>query len=103
VERIFLLSPASCGGKRARILLRPQANFALARALRSSEGAPLGEVFSFLSGLYYAIIDADNLDEAIASASGFLGTSTLATIEVRPIVVFDGVAAAPEDGTTCQG
>lgn len=50
---IFLLSPASLGGRRAGILLRPQAAFPLARALRSPAGAPLGEVFSFLSGLYF--------------------------------------------------
>ncbi|HXG57258.1 MAG TPA: hypothetical protein VNJ03_17900 [Vicinamibacterales bacterium] len=30
-----------------------QATFDLARRLRSGEGAPLGEVFSFLSGLYF--------------------------------------------------
>ena len=29
------------------------AQFALARRLRSKEGAPLGEVFAFLSGLYF--------------------------------------------------
>jgi hypothetical protein len=49
---IFLLSPASLGGERAAMLLREQAQFPLARAVRSS-GAPLGEVFSFLSGLYF--------------------------------------------------
>ena len=52
-HRIFLLSPAHCGGKRARVLLRPEASFDLAARLRSEEGAPLGEVFSFLSGLYF--------------------------------------------------
>lgn len=52
-HRIFLLSPAHCGGKRAGVLLRPEASFALAERLRSPEGAPLGEVFSFLSGLYF--------------------------------------------------
>jgi hypothetical protein len=35
------------------VLLSPKASFALAERLRSSEGAPLGEVFSFLSGLYF--------------------------------------------------
>ena len=34
------------------MLLNPNAEFALARRI-SSEGAPLGEVFSFLSGLYF--------------------------------------------------
>jgi hypothetical protein len=51
--RIFLLSPAHCGGKRAELLLREQAAFPLAVQLRSSPGVPLGEAFSFLSGLYF--------------------------------------------------
>ncbi len=51
--RIFLISPAHCGGLRARVVLNPRAEFDLARRLRSPEGAPLGEVFSFLSGLYF--------------------------------------------------
>lgn len=50
---IFLLSPASLAGRRAAILLREQAAFPLARAVRSPEGAAIGEVFSFLSGLYF--------------------------------------------------
>jgi hypothetical protein len=53
VSRIFLLSPANCGGTRARQALSPNATFALAAALRSSDGAPLGELFSFVSGLYF--------------------------------------------------
>lgn len=53
MARIFLLSPASCSGKRAQLLLREEASFDLAVRLRSSVGAPLGEVFSFLSGLYF--------------------------------------------------
>jgi hypothetical protein len=51
--RIFLLSPASCSGVRARMLLRRQAVFPLAQQVRRPEGAPLGDVFSFLSGLYF--------------------------------------------------
>jgi hypothetical protein len=50
--RIFLLSPANCGGTRAKQILSPRAEFALAAALRA-EGAPLGEVFAFVSGLYF--------------------------------------------------
>jgi len=52
-HRIFLLSPAQCGGLRAQLLVNPASNFELARRLRTAEGAPLGEVFSFLSGLYF--------------------------------------------------
>ena len=51
--RIFLLSPASCSGRRARLVFNPQARFEVAARLRSPGGAPLGEVFSFLSGLYF--------------------------------------------------
>jgi len=51
--RVFLLSPASAAGERAALLLREQARFDLAVRLRSSAGAPLGEVFAFLSGLYF--------------------------------------------------
>jgi hypothetical protein len=51
--RIFLLSPAHCGGNRARIVMSERATFSLAVRLRSEGGAPLGEVFSFLSGLYF--------------------------------------------------
>jgi len=51
--RLFLLSPARCDGSRARRLLAPDAGFPLAERLRSPEGAPLGEVFTFVSGLYF--------------------------------------------------
>ena len=51
--QVFLLSPASTGGERARIVFREEARFDLALRLRSKGGAPLGEVFSFLSGLYF--------------------------------------------------
>ena len=52
VKAVFLLSPAHCGGRRAEILLNGRATFPLAFQLRES-GAPIGEVFSFLSGLYF--------------------------------------------------
>ena len=51
--RIFLLSPAYAGGERARMILRDQAQFELARRLRGKKGAPIAEVFTFLSGLYF--------------------------------------------------
>lgn len=53
MERVFVLSPASCSGKRAGLVLRKEARFDLAVRLKSTSGAPLGEVFSFLSGLYF--------------------------------------------------
>ena len=51
--RVFLLSPANCSGRRAQLMLSPRAGFELARQLQSREGAPLGDVFSFVSGLYF--------------------------------------------------
>jgi len=53
VSRIFLLSPAHCGGLRAQMVLSERASFDLAQRVRVGAGAPLGEVFSFLSGLYF--------------------------------------------------
>lgn len=51
--RIFLLSPARLDGVRARSLLEPRSPGALAAALRTREGAPIGDVFRYLSGLYF--------------------------------------------------
>jgi hypothetical protein len=50
---VFLLSPASTSGERARLLLNERARFPLAMRLRSEAGAPLGEVFAFTSSLYF--------------------------------------------------
>jgi len=52
-SRVFLLSPANLGGIRAQMMLSPNARFELARQLQSESGAPLGEIFSFVSGLYF--------------------------------------------------
>jgi hypothetical protein len=52
-SRVFLLSPANCGGIRARMMISPNAGFDLAWQLQSAAGAPLGDVFSFVSGLYF--------------------------------------------------
>lgn len=53
MSKIFLLSPAHSGGKRAQLILNPRAQFALARQLHRAEAVPLGEIFSFVSGLYF--------------------------------------------------
>ncbi len=51
-NRIFLLSPANLGGIRAGYVLNPSAEFELACRLRQ-DGLPLGELFSFISVLYF--------------------------------------------------
>jgi hypothetical protein len=53
MRRIFILSPAKTSGERASLVYSPGARFDLSRRLRGENGAPLGEVFSFLSGLYF--------------------------------------------------
>jgi hypothetical protein len=52
MTRIFLLSPAHSGGRRAAMLTRPAASFELARRLQIGD-ATLGEAFAFCSGLYF--------------------------------------------------
>jgi hypothetical protein len=49
---VFLLSPANCGGRRGQIVRSERATFPIAARLRE-HGAPLGELFSFMSGLYF--------------------------------------------------
>lgn len=51
-DRIFLLSPARAGGPRYDLLVREQARFDLAVKLREGV-ATIGEVYSFISGLYF--------------------------------------------------
>src|SRR5688572_725259 len=53
MQRIFLLSPAFCGGKRARLVLNPGSSIALARRLHTGQAVAIGELFSFLSSLYF--------------------------------------------------
>lgn len=51
-HQVFLLSPANCSGKRAGYLLNGSGS-PVAQKLRSSGGAPIGEVFAFMSALYF--------------------------------------------------
>jgi hypothetical protein len=51
VLTVFLLSPASCAGTRAQMLLKSQTSPLAARL--ANGGAPLGEVFAFMSSLYF--------------------------------------------------
>lgn len=51
-SRIFLLSPARAGGRRYSILTSEKASFDLALKFRAGS-ATLGEIYSFISGLYF--------------------------------------------------
>ena len=52
-HQVFLLSPANCSGKRAGYLLNGTSSAPLAGRLRSRSGAPMGDVFTFMSALYF--------------------------------------------------
>lgn len=53
IHTLFLLSPANLAGERAKLVFRRTATFELAEQLRSRQGAPLGAVYAFISGLYF--------------------------------------------------
>lgn len=52
-HQVFLLSPANCSGKRAGYLLNGKSATPVAERLRSAGGATIGEVFTFMSALYF--------------------------------------------------
>lgn len=82
-RRIFLLSPANCTGKRASWLLRKDGASPLAQRLRT-EGATIGEVFTFMSGLYFrgkiayarAFADASDGIQVIVPGQGLRSPDT---------------------------
>ena len=50
---MFLLSPANLAGARAALIFNPRARFEIASRVRAPVGAPVGDVFAFVSGLYF--------------------------------------------------
>lgn len=50
---VFLLSPANCAGIRARMLLHGKTSPLTAQLAGSGDGAALGDVFTFMSSLYF--------------------------------------------------
>lgn len=55
---------------------------------------PFAEAREQLGG--YTLIEAADLDEVIAIARGFMTDSTIASIEVRPVVPYEFPASAPQ-------
>jgi hypothetical protein len=99
MKRIFFLSPAHSGGKRAAILARPGATSELARQVRI-RAARLDEAFAFCSGLYfrgklaYARHFAEPPEgisgvQIITSSRGLLAAETL--IGIRDLAEFSTV------------
>jgi hypothetical protein len=50
---LFLLSPASLNGLRAKQLMSPRARFDAALRYRSEEGVEIADAFAFMSALYF--------------------------------------------------
>src|SRR5213075_380226 len=96
---VFLLSPASCAGTRAQMLLRSQTSPLTARL--TNGGAPLGEVFTFMSSLYFRgkLAYASTFGRAyvIAPGRGLLPADLLIRVEdlrqMATIPVDEAVAA----------
>lgn len=100
---VFLISPAATSGVRAAMLLHEGARFELAVRLRE-EGAPVGEVFAFLSGLYfrgklaYARRFGPESSRVITSCAGLLAPETL--VRRRDLLRFARVPIASAESAT---
>ena len=91
-QRVFLLSPAYAGGRRARMVMSERAQFDLARRLRSKRGATIAEVFTFLSGLYFRgkIAYASVFAQPFAGSSGvFVITPTRGLVDAGMRMTID--------------
>lgn len=83
--RVFLLSPADTRGLRCQMLLRDNAEFDLAQRLHHGR-ATIGEVYAFISGLYFR--------GKIAYASAFAA----APQGVPPaVIIVPGIGLVPQD------
>jgi len=99
--RIFLLSPANCAGLRARMVMSERASFPLAVRLRTRDGAPLGDLFSFMSGLYFrgklayarAFAAAPDRESDISGPGVFVITPTAGLRSPDTLVTIDALRA----------
>src|SRR6266571_8468788 len=91
VRRIFLLSPANIRGTRGSQIMSDGMQSGMARRLRN-QGVPLGEIFSFISGLYFRgkLAYAEKFAEVagdvraayvITASAGLIPCETLVTLE----------------------
>ena len=85
--KIFLLSPAYCGGRRATYLLRDGSKMPLAARLAVNT-LTLGEAFTFMSGLYF------RGKIAYASAFGRHATPALVITPTRGLLPPETVVSA---------
>src|SRR5262245_2222795 len=84
---VFLLSPAFCGGRRAKALLKDESRVGLAERLHAGT-LTIGEAFAFFSGLYFR----GKLTYARASAAeSFVITPTRGLLPLDTIVTADDI------------
>jgi hypothetical protein len=109
-RRVFLLSPANCAGKRAGYLLSGTSASPLSARLRNG-GAPIGELFAFMSALYFrgklAYASAFGRPPAgwegaqvIVPGVGLMTTSTLVNLDALQQIAAVPVDLANETYTT---
>jgi hypothetical protein len=103
-QTVFLLSPARCDGRRAAILLGVRATFPLAVQLRET-GAPIGDVFSFMSGLYFRgkLTYSRAFARSVAAPSGALViTPGRGLVPPEQVVTLEDLRAIAEVGVTTE-
>src|SRR5258708_17420654 len=89
--RVFLLSPANTSALRGQLLLNKDSQFELVQRIRR-QGAPLGEVFSFISSLYFRgkLAYAKAFSKSTPGVPATLVvTSTRGLLPAESIVTFD--------------
>jgi hypothetical protein len=98
--RVFLLSRARLDGERARMLFEPVTMFSVAAAIRAPDGASMGEVFSFLSGLYFrgklAYAEAFARPPARPKTGAFVITPNRGLVSASTRVTLDDLARLAE-------
>ncbi len=101
--RIFLLSPARLDGVRAQQLFAPKTSFPLARNLRTREGVPLGEVYRFLSSLYFRgkLAYARRFGRPPSTDEGDEGDEGGGWLEAGALVITPSRGLLPPDSRVC--
>jgi hypothetical protein len=99
MPRVFLLSPAYCGGRRATMLLNPASQMPLAQQLAVGT-LTLGDAFSFMSGLYFRgkLAYASHFGKAILVITPTRGLQAPDTVVSRELLLeFAGVDVHTDD------
>jgi hypothetical protein len=105
LSRVFLLSPANTSAIRGQLLLNGNSEFEMAQRIRR-QGAPLGELFSFISSLYFRgkLAYAEAFSQSLTgfpstlimtSSRGLLPPQTV--IRLDDLVEMSGVPIDPAD------